>query len=127
MGPLLRFPNYYKKNYVFFFTLYMSWKNNFRRQKYQKSDFYQKKKLFKIDDIDAYKILVSRKEPYRTDRSIKYFIRYNDDDVIRSLCISLPQMIRYVKCFDSNKTMSFVATDNKLFEKYTKIWEKLEI
>ena len=105
----------------------MSWKNNFRRQKYQKSDFYQKKKLFKIDDIDAYKILVSRKEPYRTDRSIKYFIRYNDDDVIRSLFISLPQMIRYVKCFDSNKTMSFVATDNKLFEKYTKIREKLEI
>ena len=98
MGPLLRFPNYYKKNYVFFFTLYMSWKNNFRRQKYQKSDFYQKKKLFKIDDIDAYKILVSRKEPYRTDRSIKYFIRYNDDDDIRSLCIKLPQMIAYRVC-----------------------------
>ena len=99
----------------------MSWKNNFRRQKYQKSDFYQKKKLFKIDDIDAYKILVSRKEPYGTDRSIKYFIRYDNDDVIRSLYKNIPQMIRYVKCFDSNKTMSFVATDNRLFEKYTKI------
>ena len=42
--------------------------HNFRQQKYQKSDFYQNKKLFKIDDIDAYKILVSRKEPYGTDQ-----------------------------------------------------------
>ena len=33
-------------------------------------------------------------------------------------------MIDYVKCFDSNKTMSFIATDNKLLKKYNKIWEK---
>ena len=33
-------------------------------------------------------------------------------------------MIDCVKCFDSNKTMSFIATDNKLLKKYNKIWEK---
>ena len=27
-------------------------------------------------------------------------------------------MIGYVKCFDSNKTMSFKASDNKLLKKY---------
>ena len=48
--------------------------HNFRRQKYQKSDFYQKKKLFKIDDIDAYKILVSRKEPCGQNNSFKYLL-----------------------------------------------------
>ena len=31
--------------------------------------------------------------------SLKYFIGYNDD-VIRPLCIKLPQMIGYVKNFD---------------------------
>ena len=31
---------------------------------------------------------------------------------IKQLCIKLPQMIGYVKCFDSNKTMSFKVTDN---------------
>ena len=46
-----------------------------------------------------------------TNKLIKCFIRYNDDDVIRPLCIKLSQMIGYVKCFDSNKTMSFKATD----------------
>ena len=30
-----------------------------------------------------------------------------------------------VKCFQSNKTMSFKISDNKLMKKYNKIWEKL--
>ena len=30
-------------------------------------------------------------------------------------------MIRYVKCFDSNKTMSFNVTEKKLLNNYTKI------
>ena len=54
---------------------------------------------------------------------LKYFIGYNDDDVIRPLCIKLPQMIGYVKNFDSNKKMSFEADDNKLLKKYNQIWE----
>ena len=43
--------------------------------------------------------------------------------LIRPLRIKLPQMIGSVKYFDSNKTMSFKATDKKL-KKYTKIWER---
>ena len=31
-------------------------------------------------------------------------------------------MIGYVKCFDSNKTMSFKVSDKKLLKNYTKIW-----
>ena len=34
-------------------------------------------------------------------------------------------MIGYVEHFDSNKTMSFKASDNKLLKKYTKIWERV--
>ena len=58
-------------------------------------------KLFKIEDMDINQILVSKKESYGTKHSIKYFIEYNDDDITRSLCIRLPQMIGCVKCFDS--------------------------
>ena len=36
-------------------------------------------------------------------------------------------MISYVKCFDSNNTMSFKVNDNRLLKKYTKIWEKVSI
>ena len=34
-------------------------------------------------------------------------------------------MIGYVKCFDSNKTMSFKVSDSKLLKKYNKIWERV--
>ena len=34
-------------------------------------------------------------------------------------------MVGYVKNFDSNKTMSFKVSDNKLLKKYNKIWDKI--
>ena len=34
-------------------------------------------------------------------------ILYEDDDYIGPLCIKLPQMAGYAKCFDNNKTLSF--------------------
>ena len=34
-------------------------------------------------------------------------------------------MIGYVKCFDSNKTMSFKVINNKLFKKYTQISKRV--
>ena len=98
---------------------------NFGDKKVNKSDFYKNKKPFKIDDIDVDKILFSKKESYDTRESIKYFIGYDNNDVIRPLCIRLPQMIGYVKCFDFNKTMSFKASDKKLLKEYTKIWGKV--
>ena len=53
-----------------------------------------------------------------------HLIGYDNDDVIKPLCIKLPQMIGYVKCF-GNKTMSFKINDNKLLKKYTQIWRKV--
>ena len=70
--------------------------------------FTKKNKLFKTDDIDVNKMLVSKKEPYGKKSLFKYFIEYNDNDDIRPLCIKLPLMIWYAKYFESNnKTMSF--------------------
>ena len=68
----------------------MSGKNiNVKDKKIQKSDFYKNKKVFQIDNIDVNKILVSKKESYRIKNSFKCFIWYNDNDVIRPLCIRL--------------------------------------
>ena len=79
----------------------------FDDQNINKSNFYESKILFNIDEIDVNKILASKKEPYGKESSFKYFVGYNDDDVIRSLCIKLSQVIGHIKCFDSNKTMYF--------------------
>ena len=87
----------------------------------KKSDFYKNKKVTKIDDIHVKKILVSKEEPYGAKNLFKYFIGYNDNDVIRSLCIKLPHMIGYVRKFEGSTTMSFKISDKQLLKKYKQI------
>ena len=73
---------------------------NFEDKKIKKSDFYRNKKINNIDDIDVNEILLSKKEPYGTKNSLKYFIGYNDNYAIRPLCVKLPQMTGYARKFD---------------------------
>ena len=65
----------------------------------------KQKKLTKIDSRDVNKILLSKKVPHGRKNSFKYFIWYNDGDS-RPLYIELPQIIKYAKHFDTNKTIS---------------------
>ena len=95
-------------------------------KKSKKLTFTKNKKVAKIDDIDLNKILVSKEEPYGTKNSFKYFIGYNDNDVIRPLCIKLSQMTGYVRTFESNTTMSFKINDKQLLKKYNQIWKRVE-
>ena len=105
----------------------MNTKNiNFHGKKIKKSDFYKNKKVFQIDNIDVNKILDSKKEPYGTKNALKYFIGYNDNDVIRPLCLRLPQMTGYAKKFNENATMSFRVNNKQLLKNYNKIWGKTE-
>ena len=123
-----RYVNYYTKIFTFFFFTWNKneWKEcEFWRQKINKSNFYKSKKLFKIDDIDVNKILVSKKELYSKKSSFKHVIGYNDNDDLIPLCIKLSQMIGYAKYFDSNKAMSFKVSDKKLLKTYTTIWKKI--
>ena len=87
------------------------------------------KKIFNIDDIDVNKILVSKKEPYGKNNSLIYFIGYNDNDVIRPLCLKLSKMTGYINEFNENENtiiMSLRVNDEQLFEKYSKTWKKVE-
>ena len=107
----------------------MNGKNiNFDNKNIKKSDFYNKnKKIFNIDDIDVNKILVSKKEQYGKYNSFKYFIGYNDNDVIRPLYLFLSQTTGYINKFDKNKiTMSLMIKDMQLLKSYNKIWKKIE-
>ena len=64
----------------------MTGKNkNFNDKKIRKSIFYKNKAINNIEDINADNLLVSKKESYGKENSFKYFIGYNDNDVIRPL------------------------------------------
>ena len=47
---------------------------SFDDKKIRKSNFYENKKINRIDDIDVNTILVSKKEQYGTKNSLKYFL-----------------------------------------------------
>ena len=108
----------------------MNGKNiNFDDIKIKKSDFYKKNKnIFNIDDVDVNKILVSKKEQYGKHNSFKYFIGYNDNNVIiRPLYLFLSQTTGYINKFDKIKIiMSLMIKDMQLLKIYNKIWKKIE-
>ena len=62
----------------------MSGKNvNLDDKKLRKSTFCKNKAVNNIEDINVNNILVSKKESYGNKSSVKYFIGYNDNDIIR--------------------------------------------
>ena len=77
-----------------------------------------------IDNIDINKIVVSTKVSFGK-KDFKYFIVYKDAQRIRPWCIFPPNMSAYRRDFDKTKCISILIKDEKLLEKYNKIWKKL--
>ena len=68
-----------------------------------KKDFHASKQAIALNSVESSKILVSDKFEL-SDDGCKYFIGYlHDDDVIKPLCIILPQMSGYIKYFDNDR------------------------
>ena len=62
-------------------------------------------------------------------KSLKYFIAYNDNDVIWPLCLKFSKMTSYINEFNENKNtiiMSLKVNDEQLSKKYSKIQKKVE-
>ena len=98
----------------------------FNNKKIRKSTFCKNEKINGIENIDVNNILVSKREPYGNKNPLKYFIGYNDNDIIRPLCIRLPQMTGYARKFDENVTTSLVVKGKQRLKHYTKISENIE-
>ena len=75
-----------------------------------------------LDSVDLSKIVVSSRWKLN-DTTYKYFCGYLNNDVIKPLCVILPQMNGYIKYFDNGgKYMSFVTDDKEVYEKHNEIW-----
>ena len=97
-------------------------KIKFRDKEVDKKEFYSSKEAILLDSVDLSKVVVSSRWKLN-DTTYKYFCGYLNNDVIRPLCVILPQMNGYIKYFDNGgKNMSFVTDDKKVYEKYDEIW-----
>ena len=103
-----------------------SQKIKFGDKEVDKKKFYSSKEAILLDSVDLSKRVVSSRWKLN-DTTYKYFCGYLNNDVIKPLCVILPQMNGYIKYFDDGgKNMSFVTDDEKVYEKYDEIWNAVK-
>ena len=90
-----------------------------------KKEFDKSKQPINLDLINIDQIVISNKFKH-SDDGFKYFIGYIEGEIVKQLCIILPQMSGYIKYFgNGGKNMSFLIKDDMCLDKYNEIWDKI--
>ena len=91
-----------------------------------KKEFHKSKQPIDLMSVNVDQIVVSDKFKH-SDEGFKYFIGYQDDEIVKPLCIILSQMSGYIKYFEKGgKNMPFMVKDDNVLDKYNKIWGKIK-
>ena len=84
-------------------------------------EFHKSKRPIYLESVNA---VVSDRFK-NSEYGFKDFIGYKDGEIVKPLCIILPQMSGYIKYFENgSKNMSFMVKNDDVLEKYNKIWDK---
>ena len=82
-----------------------------------KREFHKSKQKIDLKSVNVNQIVVSDKFEH-SDDGFKYFIGYQEGEIVKPLCIILPQMSGYIKYFNSGgKNMSFMVKDDDVLDK----------
>ena len=82
-----------------------------------KREFHKSKQKIDLKSVNVNQIVVSDKFEH-SDDGFKYFIGYQEGEIVKPLCIILPQMSGYIKYFKSGgKNMSFMVKDDDVLDK----------
>ena len=61
------------------------------------------------------------------DDGFRDFTGYQEDNIIRPLCIILPQISGYIKYFENEaKHIPFIIKGDSVLVKYNEIWNKIK-
>ena len=91
-----------------------------------KKEFHKSKQPIDLKSVSVDQIVVSDRFKH-SDEDFKYIIGYPEDEIVKPLCIILPQMSGYIKYFENGgKNMSFVIKDDMHLHKYNEIWDKIK-
>ena len=83
-----------------------------------KKEFHKSKQPINLDFINTGQIVIFDKFKH-SDYGFKYFIGYKEGEIIKPLCVVLPQMSGYIKYFENGgKSMSFVIKDDDVLDKH---------
>ena len=99
----------------------------FNNIRVNKKEFHKSKQPIDLMSVNVDQIVVSDKFKH-SDEGFKYFIGYQEGEIVKPLCIILPQMSGYIKYFENGgKNMSFIIKDDDVLGKYNEIWDKGEL
>ena len=87
---------------------------------------FKSKPPINLDLVNKDQIVISGK--FRnSDHGFKYFIGYKKGEIVKLLCIILPQMSGHIKYSENGgKAMSFLIKDDDVSDKYNEIWNKIK-
>ena len=76
--------------------------------------------------VNEDQIVVSEKLKDNNE-GFKYFIGYQEGEIVKPSCIILPQMSGYIKYFEyGGMNMSILIKDDAVWEKYEQIWDLIK-
>ena len=91
-----------------------------------KKEFLKSKQPIDLKSVNVDQIVGSDRFKH-SDDGFKNLIGYQEGEIVKQLCIILPQMSGYIKYFEnSGKNMSFMVKDDNVLDKYNKIWDKIK-
>ena len=98
----------------------------FNNIRVNKKEFHKSKQPNDLMSVNVDQIVISDKFK-RSDEGFKYFIGYQEVEIVKPLCIISPQMSGYIKYFENGgKNMSFLIKHDEVSEKYEKIWDVIK-
>ena len=98
----------------------------FNNIRLNKKEFHKSKKPIDLMLVNVDQIVVSGKFKHNNE-SFKYFIGYQEDEIVKPLCIILTQMSGYIKYFENGgKNMSFLIKDEEVGENYEQILDVIK-
>ena len=91
-----------------------------------KKEFYKSKQPIDLGLANVNQIVISDRFKF-SDDGFEYFIGYKEGEIVKPLCIILPQMSGYKRYFENGgKNMSFVVKDDDVLDRYNEIWDKIK-
>ena len=97
----------------------------FNNIRLNKKTFHKSKESIDLFSVNVDQIVVSDK--FKHNKVFKNCIGYQKGEIVKPLCIILPQMSGYIKYFENGgKNMSFLIKDDEVWEKYEKIWDVIK-
>ena len=91
-----------------------------------KKEFLKSKQPIDVNLVNVDQIVVTDKFKH-SDDGFKYFIGYKKSEIVKPLCIILPQMSGFIKYFeDGGENMSFMIKNDGVLDKYDEIWGKIK-